>query len=166
MPGIRVSQEILNRLREMPSSTPATGDYMKCSSRRSFAHSGRPGMHVGLLVICMILLLNLLGQVVFAQTTPIQHIVFIVKENRGFDHMFGRFPGAEGATQGMISTGQIIPLSRAPDSSPRDYCHTWNCNIAAYDGGRMDKWDVTVGPADFACNKNCHYGCFSQYHQA
>ena len=139
---------------------------MKCSTRRSFAHSGRPGMHVGLLVICMILLLNLLGQVVLAQTTPIQHIVFIVKENRGFDHMFGRFPGAEGATQGMISTGQIIPLSRAPDSTPRDFCHTWNCNIAAYDGGRMDKWDVTVGPSDFACNINGDYGCYSQYQQA
>src|SRR5215831_17090535 len=36
----------------------------------------------------------------------IQHIVFIVKENRSFDTYFGTFPGAEGATSGLISTGE------------------------------------------------------------
>src|SRR5712692_3450408 len=34
----------------------------------------------------------------------IQHIVFIVKENRTFDNYFGTFPGADGATTGMIHT--------------------------------------------------------------
>src|SRR5438046_707826 len=160
------SQEFLNHLREMPSRTPATGDYMKCSTRCSLAHSGRPGLRVGLLTISMILLLNLLGQVVLAQTTPIQHIVFIVKENRSFDHMFGQFPGADGATQGLISTGQILPLQHAPDRQSRDFCHTWNCNIVAVNGGRMDKWDVTVGDATFACNLNGDYAGYSQYQQS
>ncbi|MDQ5874725.1 MAG: hypothetical protein M3526_05025, partial [Actinomycetota bacterium] len=31
----------------------------------------------------------------------IKNFVFLVKENRTFDHMFGRFPGAEGATEGL-----------------------------------------------------------------
>src|SRR5687768_11888167 len=31
----------------------------------------------------------------------IDHVVFIVKENRTFDHLFGRFPGADGATTGL-----------------------------------------------------------------
>src|SRR4026208_1399749 len=31
---------------------------------------------------------------------PIQHVIFLVKENRSFDHYFGKYPGAEGATQG------------------------------------------------------------------
>src|SRR5439155_17959617 len=33
----------------------------------------------------------------FATRWPIKHVVFIVKENRSFDHMFGQFPGADGA---------------------------------------------------------------------
>ena len=31
---------------------------------------------------------------------PIQHVIFLVKENRSFDHYFGTYPGAEGATEG------------------------------------------------------------------
>ena len=31
-----------------------------------------------------------------AQSGPIQHVVFIVQENRSFDHFFGTFPGADG----------------------------------------------------------------------
>lgn len=104
-----------------------------------------------------------------AQTTrqaasfPIQHIVFMIKENRSFDNMFGTFPGANGATSGPISTGQILQLQHASDVYPRDLCHTWNCNIVAIDGGRMDKWDITVGDPTFACNLNGDYLCYSQY---
>ena len=32
--------------------------------------------------------------------TPIDHVVFIIKENRTFDHYFGTYPGADGATRG------------------------------------------------------------------
>src|SRR5689334_19434640 len=39
----------------------------------------------------------------------IQHIVFIIKENRSFDTYFGTYPGADGATTGMISTGERMP---------------------------------------------------------
>jgi len=34
---------------------------------------------------------------------PIRHVVIIVKENRSFDNLFGRFPGANGATTGVLS---------------------------------------------------------------
>ncbi|MBI2238911.1 MAG: hypothetical protein HYU54_10370, partial [Actinobacteria bacterium] len=37
----------------------------------------------------------------FPTQWPIKHVVFIIKENRSFDHMFGLFPGANGATTGM-----------------------------------------------------------------
>src|SRR5690242_8924256 len=80
-----------------------------------------------------------------SQNTPIQHIVFIVKENRSFDNIFGLFPGADGASSGLTSLGQLRQLTHAPDVYPRDMCHTWNCNVVAIDHGRMDKWDVTVG---------------------
>src|SRR6478609_133864 len=55
-----------------------------------------------------------------AGLSKIQHFVFILKENRSFDHYFGAFPGADGATTATISTGQVIPLGPAPDQLPRD----------------------------------------------
>ena len=80
----------------------------------------------------------------------IQHIVFIVKENHSFDNMFGTFPGADGTTSGVTSTGQIVPLAHAPDSLPHDLCHEWNCAITAIDGGKMDKFDVAEGMLSYS----------------
>ena len=77
--------------------------------------------------------------------TKIQHIVFIVKENRTFDNYFGTFPGAEGATSGVISTGQTIPLGRTPDKTPHDIGHSWTEALRAIDGGKMDKFDLIFG---------------------
>src|SRR5690349_2893127 len=57
--------------------------------------------------------------------TQIQHIVFIIKENRTFDNYFGTFAGADGATSALISTGQLVPLTHMPDPVPRDICHEW-----------------------------------------
>jgi phospholipase C len=53
-----------------------------------------------------------------ALKAKIEHIVYIVKENRTFDHYFGRYPGADGATKGKISTGETVKLRRAPDRMP------------------------------------------------
>src|SRR5947209_7502790 len=65
----------------------------------------------------------------------IQHIVFIIKENRSFDTYFGAFPGADGATTGIISTGQRMPLRRGPDRMPRDIGHDWeDARQAMHDG--------------------------------
>ncbi len=75
----------------------------------------------------------------------IQHIVFIIKENHTFDNYFGTFPGADGATSGTISTGQVIPLAHMPDRFPQSLCNGWNCAIEAIDGGKMDKFDLLPG---------------------
>ena len=40
-----------------------------------------------------------------AATTPIQHIVFIIKENHSFDNYFGSFPGVN---------GEKLPLAQDP----------------------------------------------------
>ena len=42
--------------------------------------------------------------------SKIQHVVFLIKENRTFDHYFGTFPGADGTTTGLISSGQRVTL--------------------------------------------------------
>ena len=67
----------------------------------------------------------------------IQHVVFVIKENRTFDHLFGRFPGADGATTGRTCDGTTIPLARAEDSTP-DAGHSFLDGFRAIDGGRMD----------------------------
>src|SRR6476659_8630108 len=45
-------------------------------------------------------------------TWPIKHVVFLMMENRTFDNLFGRFPGADGATFGW-DHGTRRPLTRA-----------------------------------------------------
>jgi phospholipase C len=75
----------------------------------------------------------------------IQHIVFIIKENRSFDNYFGQFPGADGATTGTISTGQQIALGHTPDQTTRDIDHGWKSATTAIDNGKMDKFDTIPG---------------------
>lgn len=72
----------------------------------------------------------------------IEHIVFIVKENRSFDNYFGTFPGADGATTGMISTGERIALRHATDRMSRDIGHDWEDARMAMHDGRMDRFDL------------------------
>jgi phospholipase C len=73
----------------------------------------------------------------FATRWPIKHVVFIIKENRTFDHMFGRFPGVNGVTQGM-DHGESRPLTRAPDRLEHDIEHCYECALEAWANGRMD----------------------------
>jgi phospholipase C len=76
----------------------------------------------------------------------IQHTVFIIKENRTFDNYFGTFPGADGATTGMLSNGQTVSLSHMPDAYPNtNFCNGWDCAIEAIDAGKMDKFDLISG---------------------
>src|ERR1700722_2698053 len=77
----------------------------------------------------------------------IQHIVFIIKENRSFDQYFGTFPGADGATTGMTSNGQTVPLGTTPDttcigSTCYDPGHMWKDAHTAVDGGKMDGFNL------------------------
>src|SRR5258708_29402196 len=80
----------------------------------------------------------------------IQHIIFIVKENRTFDNYFGTFPGADGATTGMIHTGEIIPLSRQPDRLTHDIGHSFNNAVTAINGGAMNQFDLITGGQDLS----------------
>jgi phospholipase C len=80
-----------------------------------------------------------------ALRSKIEHIVFIVKENRSFDNYFGTFPDAEGATTGIISTGEEIPLGHSPDRMPRDLGHEWDDTHLAIDDGKMDRFDLITG---------------------
>src|SRR5580704_2781770 len=91
----------------------------------------------------------------------IQHIVFIVKENRSFDHYFGAYPGALGASSAPISTGQTIPLWRAPDRMPHDVDHSRAGAVNGMDGGAMDHFDLIDNG-----NVNGEFLAFSQMTEA
>lgn len=91
----------------------------------------------------------------------IQHIVFIVKENRTFDQYFGTYPGADGASLAPISTGQVIPLWRAPDRMPHDIDHSRAGAVNGMDRGAMDHFDLIDNG-----NVNGEFLAFSQMTEA
>ena len=68
---------------------------------------------------------------------PIKHVVFIIKENRSFDNMFGLFPGANGATVGY-DHGVARPLLKGTDQAALDMPHCYGCARTSWDGGKMD----------------------------
>jgi phospholipase C len=77
----------------------------------------------------------------------IRHVVFIIKENRTFDTLFGAFPGADGTTTGRTCDGRTVPLRRGPDHAvPID--HSFAAALIAVDGGRMDCFDRLEGGED------------------
>jgi phospholipase C len=118
---------------------------------------------------CVILgLLVITGSLVFAtgriapasQAAPsaaqglakIDHFIFIIKENHSFDNYFGRFPGADGATTGRLSSGATVPLAEAPDQVYPDLAHGPADATAAVDAGRMDRFDRLPGALTLGVN--------------
>lgn len=95
----------------------------------------------------------------------IQHVVFIIKENRSFDSYFGTFPGANGATSGEISTGAVIPLIHEPDSTPRDIGHDWVNQHLAVNNGAMNQFDLISGTSEEG-NLNGDYLSYTQFQQS
>ncbi len=67
----------------------------------------------------------------------IKHIVFLIKENRTYDNLFGRFPRGDGATHGTACDGSTVRLQRAKDREP-DFGHSFTDGIAAINGGAMN----------------------------
>ena len=81
--------------------------------------------------------------------TEIQHIVFIIGENHTFDNYFGAFPGVDGATSGLLSNGQWIPLSPMPDAyAAATLCNGWDCALQAMDAGRFGPHETWVGDCE------------------
>jgi phospholipase C len=75
-------------------------------------------------------------------TTPIKHIVIIVQENRTPDNLFHGLPGADIANFGKDSHGHVHVLQPATLETPMIVGHTHDDFLAAYDGGKMDGFDL------------------------
>ncbi len=68
---------------------------------------------------------------------PVKRVVYVMLENRSFDHVFGRFPGVDGATTG-VSGGKEVPLIRAPAFLPGALPHDTPAAVADLNNGKMD----------------------------
>ncbi len=91
----------------------------------------------------------------------IQHVVFIIKENRSFDNYFGTFSGANGATTGKLHTGQVVTLGHTPDPPKHDMGHEWTDSHGDIDGGQMDRFDM-----ELTCSVNGDLQCMTQLYQS
>jgi phospholipase C len=78
---------------------------------------------------------------------PIEHVIFLVKENRSFDHYFGAYPGADGATEGgtiadcdasTYEDGPVVDLRPAPLILPHDLGHAFAPGLYSINGGKMN----------------------------
>ena len=75
-------------------------------------------------------------------TTPIQHVVIIVQENRSFDDLFQGFPGADTQSWGYNHLGQKIALQPVPLEAPYSVNHASADFFTDYDNGKMDGFDL------------------------
>jgi phospholipase C len=85
-----------------------------------------------------------------ANDHPIQHVIFLIKENRSFDHYFGTYPGADGATQGGTiedcgattwEDGPVVDLEPAPLVLPHDLGHAFAPGLYSINGGKMNGYN-------------------------
>jgi phospholipase C len=74
-------------------------------------------------------------------TTPIKHIIVLIQENRSFDNLFARFPGADGATSGLRHTGKRVPLMETRLAN-EDLPHSYQSFKVEFDQGKMDGFDL------------------------
>ena len=98
--------------------------------------------------------------------TPIEHVVFIVKENRTFNNYFATYPGAEGATLGGTiectedgcSDGSIVHLRPATDVQPHDLTHCFRCGLTAINGGKMNGFNRMNGVIPMSGDRAAEFG--------
>ncbi len=74
--------------------------------------------------------------------SQVQHVVFVIQENRSFDNMFMGYPNADTRTFGLDSSGARIPLQPIPLEAPYDLDHSLKAFLESYDGGKMDGFNL------------------------
>ncbi len=103
----------------------------------------------------------------------VEHVVFLMQENRSFDHYFGTLRGVRGFNDPRAvrlasgdpvwkqpdGEGYVLPFHPpAPESSDaglgltflEDLAHDWTSTHAAWNEGRYDQWVPNKGPVTMA----------------
>lgn len=80
-------------------------------------------------------------------TTPIDHVVVIMKENHAFDNYFGTYPGADGIPSGVAlpdgAGGSVAPHPVNGTSTP-DIPHDRNSELVSWDNGSNDGFAIAA----------------------
>ncbi|MGH2578266.1 MAG: alkaline phosphatase family protein, partial [Actinomycetota bacterium] len=77
---------------------------------------------------------------------PIKRVIYVMMENRSFDNIFGKYPGADRATVGLLA-GKEVPLIRSPEWLPGDLPHDRAAHLNCLNGGKLDAFDGGIyGP--------------------
>jgi phospholipase C len=81
-------------------------------------------------------------------SSPIKHVIVIVQENRSFNDLFAKFPGADGTTRGKERVKQrgkfvdkTVTLKAMPLVISYDIGHCRSSFLAAWDNGKMDAFN-------------------------
>ena len=92
----------------------------------------------------------------------LEHIIFVVQENRSFDHYFGTFPGADGIPRGRDGGFKPCIPFEAAGGCRRPYHDTDQIDLGGghnqaasridVDGGRMDGFLRSLHPVGGTCN--------------
>ncbi|MBV8530545.1 MAG: hypothetical protein JO104_04455 [Candidatus Eremiobacteraeota bacterium] len=72
----------------------------------------------------------------------IKHVVIIFQENRSTDNLFNGLPGADTQPYGLNSNGDRIQLQPIRLTGPYDIDHSHVSFETAFDGGRMDGFNL------------------------
>jgi len=72
----------------------------------------------------------------------IQHIVFVIQENRSVDNLFNGFPGADTVRIGHRHDGSTVTLHPVSLDEPTDVDHARDSFLNAYAHGRADGFDL------------------------
>ncbi|HEY1682232.1 MAG TPA: alkaline phosphatase family protein [Candidatus Tumulicola sp.] len=75
-------------------------------------------------------------------TSPIQHVIILVQENRTPDYLFQGVPGADISKTGLDHTGKTVKLTPISLAAPYDLNHNHVGFERDYDGGKMDGFDT------------------------
>ncbi|MDP9295556.1 MAG: hypothetical protein M3O88_02525, partial [Actinomycetota bacterium] len=68
---------------------------------------------------------------------PISRVVYLMLENRSFDNLFGKYPGANGATVG-VDLAKEVPLGPCPQWLAGDLPHDHAAALNCLNGGKLD----------------------------
>ncbi|PWS32727.1 phosphocholine-specific phospholipase C [Pedobacter paludis] len=98
-----------------------------------------------------------------------EHIVFLMQENRSFDHMFGKMKGVRGFNdphphiqpdgnkvwlqkdnQGYTYAPFHVDINKTKITWQGGLPHSWNDQLAARNGGKYDKWIPAKSPMTLA----------------
>jgi phospholipase C len=93
-------------------------------------------------------------------STPIQHIVLIVQENRTMNNLFATFHGANGATVGYeLVSGQKrkITLKEVALAGQQNLNHSYGGFLQAYNNGAMDGFNLVKFPSNGRTEKGAPY---------